>query len=166
MQIINCFEQIVYKYDLCLFVCLNLFLLHGLLRLCVKFNVFLLFTVCLYRYKYIWKNTWCCIILVSETKDWRLFELFVCLNSVAYSVLCLFCSTQHGTRWVVVYLLRLLFCFVYIRFFCSLCIITTFIRFCWFSLQVCVWVSEMMRLCGCVDKFNEEIEQVKKNKLQ
>lgn len=44
---------------------------------------------------------------------------------------------------------------------------TTFIRFCWFGF-IRVWVSEMMRLCLCVcvfDRFNEEIEQVKKNKV-
>lgn len=65
-----------------------------------------LFTVCFYRYKYIWKNTWCCIILVSETKDWRLFELFLfkfcCLR---FCLLVLFSSLSS-----VVYLLRLLLC--------------------------------------------------------
>lgn len=60
------------------------------------------------------------------------------------------------------YLLRLLL-FVYIRF---ICIITTFIRFCWFGLHVWMWVSEWgdasLCLCVCFDRFNEEIEQVKK----
>lgn len=55
-------------------------------------NVFcLLFVYIVYNIIYIWKNTWCCIILVSETKDWRLFELF--LFKFLLSVCC--CHTRH-----------------------------------------------------------------------
>lgn len=64
------------------------------------------------------------------------FCLFtVCLHTSHAELVCIYCG----------------FCFVYIRLL-FLCILTTFIRFCWFGLQVCVcgWVSGMMRLCVVV----------------
>lgn len=107
------------------------------------FNVCLLFVYIVYNI-HIWKNTWCCIILVSETKDWRLFELFL------FKFLLTVCVATRDTRvssWVL-FLLRLV-CFVF--FLLSVLYITHYlhkvllIRI-YKCVCECLWVSEMMRL--------------------
>lgn len=143
----------LYINTIFIFICF-FFLLHGLLRHCFCLT-FSLFTVCLYclQYIYIWKNTWCCIILVSETKDWRLFELlfFFCLNSCLLFVCC---HTTHVCQFELCF-----YCGLFVFIYCWFSVYnTTFIRFCWFCFTrvckcVCKWVSEwvneMMR-CLCV----------------
>lgn len=156
-----------------IFVYLNLFLLHGLLRRtlqsCVCVSVLSLtffFFFCL-LFVYIVTSIYERTLDVASFSSLKLriggcssclFLFKFCL----FTVFVLFCLPQHVTRRVVVYLLRLLFCLHF------LCIITTFIRFCWFGLQVCEWVKDdaSLWLCVCFDRFNEEIEQVKKNKLR
>lgn len=163
MQIINRFEQIVYKYDLCLFKFVSLTRLAVTLTAIMYVSVlsltfFLLFTVCLYRYKYIWKNTWCCIILVSETKDWRLFELFVCLFKFClFTVFVLFTSTRH-TSSCCVSIAAVVVCLHSVYLYNYYLHKVLLIRF----TGVYEWVSGMMRLCVYVFVLTDSTKKLNK----
>lgn len=109
----------------------------------------------------------------SETKDWRLFELFKFLLTV-FVVFC--CCLNALTHWQCVGELSWILC---VCFYCGLFVfcfvlftlslyITTFIRFCWFSdyyeclcVDVFVWAGMNASVWVCFDRCNEEIEQVK-----
>lgn len=108
----------------------------------------------------------------SETKDWRLFELFKFLLTVFVVFCCCLNALTHWQcvgelSWILCVCVSIAACLFFVLFTLSL-YITTFIRFCWFSdyykclcVDVFVWAEMNASVWVCFDRCNEEIEQVK-----
>lgn len=161
MQIINRFEQIVYKYDLCLFkfVSLTRVAVTHTAIVYVKFNVFFFCLLFVYIVTSIYERT----LDVASFSSLKLRIggcsscLFVCLNSAC--LLFLFCLPQLVTRRVCcVSIAAVVVCLHSVYLYNYYLHKVLLIRF----TGVYEWVSGMMRPCVYVFVLTDSTKKLNK----